>query len=310
LVDLIRAGKAPQVIRRKGAEGNLPLPVEEKIEVLTLLAADPDAEVRAQAVETLERWDYAEVRRVLASPLTTPAVLRFAAEQLLARREDLREVLLCNPSLSEEIRSRLQPKPAAEPPTEEATNPILAKLSAALLQEDGKVLEELPAEIEAPPEVTKRDDELTKADRETLIQKISRMSAVEKIKAALTGNLETRMILVRDSNKLVARAVLQSPKLSNQEIESYAGARNVSEEVLRLIATNRKFMKTYVVARALINNPRAPIDITMPLVIRLNDRDLKGLAFNRNVPEAIRSMAIKLIKQKEEATKPKLPGKH
>jgi hypothetical protein len=310
LVDLIRDGKAPQVIRRKGAEGNLPLPVEEKIEVLTLLAADPDAEVRAQAVETLERWDYAEVRRVLASPLTTPAVLRFAAEQLLARREDLREVLLCNPSLSEEIRSRLQPKPAAEPPTEEATNPILAKLSAALLQEDGKVLEELPAEIEAPPEVTKRDDELTKADRETLIQKISRMSAVEKIKAALTGNLETRMILVRDSNKLVARAVLQSPKLSNQEIESYAGARNVSEEVLRLIATNRKFMKTYVVARALINNPRAPIDITMPLVIRLNDRDLKGLAFNRNVPEAIRSMAIKLIKQKEEATKPKLPGKH
>jgi len=309
-VDLIRDGKAPQVIRRKGAEGNLPLPVEEKIEVLTLLAADPDADVRAQAVETLERWDYAEVRRVLASPLTTPAVLRFAAEQLLARREDLREVLLCNPSLSEEIRSRLQPKPAAEPPTEEATNPILAKLSAALLQEDGKVLEELPAEIEAPPEVTKRDDELTKADRETLIQKISRMSAVEKIKAALTGNLETRMILVRDSNKLVARAVLQSPKLSNQEIESYAGARNVSEEVLRLIATNRKFMKTYVVARALINNPRAPIDITMPLVIRLNDRDLKGLAFNRNVPEAIRSMAIKLIKQKEEATKPKLPGKH
>ena len=309
-MDLIRDGKAPQVIRRKGAEGNLPLPVEEKIEVLTLLVADPDAEVRAQAVETLERWDYAEVRRVLASPLTTPAVLRFAAEQLLARREDLREVLLCNPSLSEEIRSRLQPKPAAEPPTEEATNPILAKLSAALLQEDGKVLEELPAEIEAPPEVTKRDDELTKADRETLIQKISRMSAVEKIKAALTGNLETRMILVRDSNKLVARAVLQSPKLSNQEIESYAGARNVSEEVLRLIATNRKSMKTYVVARALINNPRAPIDITMPLVIRLNDRDLKGLAFNRNVPEAIRSMAIKLIKQKEEATKPKLPGKH
>lgn len=309
-MDLIRAGKAPQVIRRKGAEGNLPLPVEEKIEVLTLLAADPDAEIRAKAVETLERWEYAEVRRVLASPLTAPAVLRFAAEQLLARREDLLDVLLCNPSLPEETRSRLQPKPAPEPPTEEAADPILAKLSAALQQEDANVLEALPAEIEAPPEVTKGDDELTKADRETLIQKISRMSAVEKIKAALTGNLETRMILVRDSNKLVARAVLQSPKLSNPEIENYAGARNVSEEVLRLIATNRKFMKTYVVARALINNPRAPIDITMPLVNRLNERDLKGLAFNRNVPEAVRGMAIRLIKQKEEATKPKLPGKH
>jgi hypothetical protein len=310
LVDLIRAGKAPEVICRKGAEGNLPLPVEEKIEVLTLLAAGPYAELRAKAVETLERWDYGEVRRVLASPLTAPEVLRFAAEHLLARRGELREVLLCNPNLPEETRSKLQPKPAPEPPTEEATNQILAKLTAALQQEDAKVLEELPSEIEAPPEVTKRDDELTKADRETLIQKVSRMSAVEKIKAALTGNLETRMILVRDSNKIVARAVLQSPKISDTEIESYAAAKSVSEEVLRLIAMNRKFMKTYVVTRALINNPRAPIDITVPLVNRLNDRDLKGLAFNRNVPEVIRSMAIKLIKQKEDAAKPKLPGKH
>ena len=80
--------------------------------------------------------------------------------------------------------------------------------------------------------------------------------------------------------------------------------------MLRLIAANRKFIKSYVVMRALINNPRAPIDITMPLLGRLNDRDLKGLSLNRNVPEVIRSMAIKAIKQKEEASKPKLPSKH
>jgi len=310
LLDLIRAGKAPQAILRKGAEGSLPLPVEEKIEILSLLAAGPDAELRAQAMETLDRWDDAEIRRALASPLTAPAALRFAAEHLLARREGLREVLLCNPSLPEETRSRLQPKPASVRPGEAATDQILAKLTAALQREDANVLEELPADIEAPPEVTKRDDELTKADRETLIQKIGRMSAVEKIKAALTGNLETRMILVRDPNKIVARAVLQSPKLSETEVENYAAAKNVSEEVLRLIAMNRKFMKAYVVTRALINNPRAPIDITLPLVIRLNERDLKGLTFNRNVPDVIRAMAMKIIKQKEDAAKPKLPGKH
>ena len=310
MLDLIRAGKAPQAILRKGAEGSLPLPVEEKIEILSLLAAGPDAELRAQAMETLDRWDDAEIRRALASPLTAPAALRFAAEHLLARREGLREVLLCNPSLPEETRSRLQPKPASVRPGEAATDQILAKLTAALQREDANVLEELPADIEAPPEVTKRDDELTKADRETLIQKIGRMSAVEKIKAALTGNLETRMILVRDPNKIVARAVLQSPKLSETEVENYAAAKNVSEEVLRLIAMNRKFMKAYVVTRALINNPRAPIDITLPLVIRLNERDLKGLTFNRNVPDVIRAMAMKIIKQKEDAAKPKLPGKH
>jgi len=136
------------------------------------------------------------------------------------------------------------------------------------------------------------------------------MSVVEKIKAAVTSNLETRMLLIRDSNKIIPRAVLQSPKISDTEAESYAAAKNVSEEVLRLIATNRKFMRTYVVMRALINNPRAPIDITMPLISRLIDKDLKGLSLNRNVPEVIRTMAIKAIKQKEEAAKPKLPSKH
>ena len=66
---------------------------------------------------------------------------------------------------------------------------------------------------------------------------------------------------------------------------------NVSEEVLRLIAKNRAFIKKYTVARALINNPRAPIDVTLPLLPRMNEKDLKGLSLNRNVPEVIRGMA-------------------
>jgi hypothetical protein len=350
MVDLIRSGRAPDVIRRKGAEGTLPLPAEEKIEILTLLAKGPEAELREKALETLRKWDSAELRRVMASPLTARVVLHFAAEQLLEGREELREVLLWNPSLPAETREMLETTPAlraevvevaegtpgqpqVEPPyepavwqttaassgtpqpdlvpstpAEEVTMETLAKIAGGSYGEQAAASP--GAQVETPPEVSKRDDELTQKDRETLIEKINRMSAVEKIKAALTGNQETRMILVRDSNKIVSRAVLQSPKLSDTEIEGYAAAKNVSEEVLRLIAMNRKFMKTYVVLRALINNPRAPIDITMPLINRLNERDLKGLALNRNVPEVIRSMAIKLIKQKAEASKPKLPGKH
>ena len=346
-MDLIRSGKAPEVVRRKGAAGALPLPVEDKIEILTLLAAAPEADLREKALETLRGWDHAEVRRVMASPQTAPDVLRFAAERLLAERRELREILLWNPSLPAESRdllqgkpapepvvveaadgppsppqpepppqplvqeaakeppSKLEPEPSPQPAAEEPAVEILAKLAA------GEKIEDVPgAPVEAPPEVTKRDDELTPKDRETLIEKINRMSVVEKIKAALTGNLETRSLLIRDSNKIISRAVLQSPKISDTEAESYAAAKNVSEEVLRLIASNRKFMKTYVVMRALINNPRAPIDVTMPLISRINDKDLKGLSLNRNVPEVIRSLAIKAIKQKAEAAKPKLPTKH
>jgi len=346
-VDLIRFGKAPEVIRRKGAEGSLPLPPEDKIEILTLLAAAPGADLRAKALETLRGLDRLEVHRVMASPRTAPEVLRFAAEHLLTEREELREILLWNPSLPADARHLLQqkpePKPAVEeaaagspgqPPPEplpppsapEAANESPAKLppEAALksveeqtaveilakLAAGAKVEEVAGAQEEIPPEVTKRDHDLTPKDRETLIEKINRMSVVEKIKAALTGNLETRSLLVRDSNKIISRAVLQSPKISDSEAEGYAAAKNVSEEVLRLIAGNRKFMKTYVVMRALVNNPRAPIDFTMPLIARINDRDLKGLSLNRNVPEVIRSLANKAIRQKEDAAKPKLPGKH
>jgi hypothetical protein len=156
--------------------------------------------------------------------------------------------------------------------------------------------------------VSKRDDELTQQDRETLIAKIGRMSVVEKIKAALTGNLETRSLLIRDSNKLVSRAVFQSPKLSETEVEGYAAAKNVSDEVLRMIGASRKWMKSYVVVRALVNNPRAPIDVTMRLVLHLNDKDMKGLSLNRNVPDVIRTMALKAIKQKEDSARGKRRG--
>jgi hypothetical protein len=343
-VDLIRAGKAPEIIRRKGAEGALPLPPEDKIEILTLLARAPEAGLREKALETLRQVNGAELRRVMANPRTAHDVLRFGAEHLLAEREDLRDALLWNPSLPPDVLEKLQSKPAADPVVvktvaaapvltqpeplaelpkleaakesasrpaaapqaidEQAAVEIMAKIAAG-----EKVEDVTGAPIEAPPEVTKHDSELTQKDRETLIEKINRMSVVEKIKAALTGNMETRSMLIRDSNKIISRAVLQSPKISDTEAEGYAAAKNVSEEVLRLIASNRKYMKTYVVMRALINNPRAPIDVTLHLVARMNDKDLKGLSLNRNVPDVIRSMAIKAIKQKEEATKPKL-GKH
>jgi hypothetical protein len=286
---------------------------------------------------------------VMASPQTARDVLRFGAERLLQEQEELRETLLWNPNLPADVHELLKRKPDPQPvaavtvegspappeapsaplsvpPVEEssnesATGPLIQTTPKPTAEEDAAVIlskleagasiEEIAGSAaEVPPEVTKHDEALTPKERETLIEKINRMSVVDKIKAALTGNMETRALLIRDSNKIISRAVLQSPKISDTEAESFAAAKNVSEEVLRLIAMNRKFSKKYGVMRALINNPRAPIDITMPFLVRLNERDLKGLSLNRNVPEVLRSMAIKAIKQREEATKPKLPGKH
>jgi hypothetical protein len=288
---MIREGIAPEIIRRKGAEGDLPVALAERIEALTILCRDKEEGIRQRALETLRGWNPQELQQILANPATPPAVLDFATNHLAPGRAELLEALLENSTLPDDLREEAEARllAAAQEPTGAATLPVSAPPEA-------------PAAATATAETP---------EKVTLIQKINRMSAVEKIKAALTGNQETRMLLIRDSNKLVARAVLQSPKLSDAEIEAYAMAKNVSEEVLRLIAMNRAFKKTYSVVRALINNPRAPIDITLPLLNRLNERDLKFLTLNRNVPEVIRGMAIKMMKQREEASKPKLPtGKH
>ena len=87
-----------------------------------------------------------------------------------------------------------------------------------------------------PSPLNRCREEKGEKKRQTLLEKINAMLPSEKIKAALTGNMEERLLLIRDSNKLVARAVLGSPKLTDQEIENFASMKNVTEEVLRLIS--------------------------------------------------------------------------
>jgi hypothetical protein len=163
-------------------------------------------------------------------------------------------------------------------------------------------------ESSSPPQALAEEkvpEEVAEQRRTTLLQRITRMTPIQKIKAALTGSQEERLILIRDSNKLVAQSVLVSPKLSDHEVENFASMKDVDDEVLRLIAANRKFMKNYMVVRALVNNPRTPIDIGIPLIKRTSDQDLKWLVLNRNVPQLIRIAAQKRIRQKAEANKTK-----
>ena len=221
---------------------------------------------------------------MLGDPSTPIEVLDFAANHVAAGRKEVAEALLHNLALPDDLREWVK--------------------QAVSLEREMTLVAPQPEVVERGAPAPEKAQE-----RETLLQRISRMTAAEKIALALKGNQEERLVLIRDSNKVVARAVLQSPKITDAEIEAYASMRSVTEEVLRLIAMNRGFMKHYAVARALVNNPRAPIDVTLPLLNRLNDRDMKGLMTNKNVTEVLRGMATKMVKQKEEASKPKLPGK-
>jgi hypothetical protein len=115
------------------------------------------------------------------------------------------------------------------------------------------------------------------------------------MKLALKGTREQRSVLVRDPNRIVAAAVLSSPKLTEAEVESFARMANVSEDVLRTIGMNRTWTRNYVVIAALARNPKTPPAISLGLVGRLNERDIKGLSTDRNVPEAVRLAARKFL---------------
>jgi hypothetical protein len=128
-------------------------------------------------------------------------------------------------------------------------------------------------------------------DRVSTIKKIATMTVAERVQAALKGDREERIILIRDSNRLVAEAVLESPKISDSEVESIAQMKNVSEEVLRILSTRREFVKNYSVIRNLVKNPKTPLATSLGLLNRILTPDLKVISRDKNIPETLRKMA-------------------
>lgn len=132
----------------------------------------------------------------------------------------------------------------------------------------------------------------------TILQKVSRMNVGQRIKLGFIGGREERSILIRDSARMVQNAVLNSPKLTDPEVESYAGAKNLNENVFREIAKQRRFLKLYPVVRNLVNNPKCPLDISLTLIKTLLVHDLKSLRHSKSVPDTIRKIAAKLYQEK------------
>lgn len=132
------------------------------------------------------------------------------------------------------------------------------------------------------------------AERVSLIRRIMFMNTKDRIKLAMKGDREARGILIRDSNKVVCSAVVNNPRITEQEVENIATMRTVSDEVLRLIAMNRSWARSYVITHNLTKNPRTPIPTAMNLLPRIRTKDLLSLAQNRNVSEAVRRQAQRL----------------
>jgi hypothetical protein len=132
------------------------------------------------------------------------------------------------------------------------------------------------------------------AERVSLIRKIMFMNVKDRMKLAMKGDREARGILIRDSNKIVCSAVVKNPRVTEQEVENISAMRTVPAEVLRLIAMNRSWARSYTIIHNLARNPRTPIPTAMTILLRIRTKDLTQISQNRNVSETIRRQAYRL----------------
>jgi regulator of extracellular matrix RemA (YlzA/DUF370 family) len=132
-------------------------------------------------------------------------------------------------------------------------------------------------------------------ERVALIRRIMLMSVRDRVKLGMKGDREARAILVRDSNKIVASAVMHNPRITENEVEAVAAMRTVSDEVLRIIALNRTWARSYPIIHNLVRNPRTPIATAIGILPRIRTKDLQQLTQNRNVSEAVRRQGFRLL---------------
>lgn len=145
----------------------------------------------------------------------------------------------------------------------------------------------------------------------TITQRIMKMSVSEKIKLATLGNKEARTLLLRDSNKLVCMAAATSPRITDGEIIGLANSRTCNADVLRYVYDNREFVRNYAIKISLVKNPKVPLPTALKLLVTLQEKDIKELARDRNVPQTVQAQAKAYMMKKEQTARgPSTGGKH
>jgi hypothetical protein len=133
---------------------------------------------------------------------------------------------------------------------------------------------------------------------EDLYIRLMNMTVPQKVKLGLTGNKEERRILLSDGSKMVGLAVLRARGLTITEVEGFCGMRHLDSDLFLKIASTRDWIRRPLIALALVKNPKVPLTVSLPLIKRLAMRDLRNIARDRNLPEAVRAQARKIYMQR------------
>jgi len=290
-----------------GAAGLAPA---ERAELLAVLSEDADETIRERAGNALLSQSVDAFAAALAGDAPAAQLVRYCGANLVDKPA-IAAALVKNPRCPVQFltsATRALPTSIVQELIQDldrlSTNRALVAAlvsSPSLTAEQRQQLEELladKAETEAAFVQAVGDIDTTSEQRATLLQRLAGMRVVERVQLALKGNREERMALIRDPCKVVQRAVLQSSRLTDREVETFASMASLTDDVLRIIANNRKFRRNYSVVMNLINNPKTPTDITLHMLPSITATDLKKLTANRNVSETLRAAAARLQVQR------------
>ena len=132
----------------------------------------------------------------------------------------------------------------------------------------------------------------------SLYNRIQQMSVTEMVQLASMGTKEARNLLIRNPNRSIVQAVLNSPKITDDEIISFAGNKNLSKEVPLIISNKKEYTKNYMVKAALVNNPKTPLPTAIKFLRHLIPKDLRNVSKSKNVPTVLAKTAIKILENK------------
>jgi hypothetical protein len=312
VLDDLRHDRAPRERKIAVCSSGAHIPPADRAEILAVLTHDPDEMISTRAQEAMLSLSSDVFAEALKRENALPALFGYASKNL-GQTPAVSEAMLKNRNCPGNFIAPLVPhlSPAQIQMLMEELDRVSAspQLIVALehittLTADQKnTLQELRST--AVPDEKALTDATADAEpdpvrRQTLLQQIARMTVSQRVQFAMKGGADARRTLIRDGSKVVQRAVLQSPRLTDQEVESFASMANLTDEILRLIANNRAFRKNYVVVRNLMNNAKTPLDVSLHMLPLLNPADLKKLSMNKNVPDTLRTSAAKLLRVRAE----------
>lgn len=278
----------PREERLKAAAGKVDLPPGDLVLLIYYLAHDPDPEVKRAAIATLRGFGTSFLELVLADRELHPRILD-ALAQLHGKNPALASLFAGHPMLSEKAAAALSVQGAFSAP---ATPPVPPKKR--------EVRDDLPEDAE-PGSMPDEDEPIDEEEYQSKYQMAQNMGVSEKIKIAMTGDKEWRSLLIKDVNKLVSGAAIKNPRITEAEVLTIAKSAVQNDEIMRVICTNKEWIKNPQIRKALVTNSKTPLPHALRFVATLSEKELAQLAKSKNVNSVISSQARRILMSKKDS---------